>query len=274
MTSDPLLPRADERLLPAQAMMAVLASTSSERQVRPMRDAVDAARQALAARDGRRATEALDAVEAYSALLAVAEAQLSVLERSVRTDIESGTVLEAVRTGAQVRSAIDVATAVAATRAMLLDVDRGRATGSRHDPAELLVLLAGADAEIDAAVSGYRRPHDQARRQLVLLESLRLAARLRADAVQLLLIAHGERISEAVRILLDETRERMRAAAARVAADPRGALALARDAAAHGDSALAEAQVDLDGPGAPVADGMPGRRGWEQIRSSARYPPV
>lgn len=241
-------PPVSERLLRARADVSVLAGTTSERQVRPLRDALERAEA-----PGAEAERLLDTVGAVTALLERAEAQVSGLERSVREDLERASTLSGVRTAAQLASAADVATACAAARALLLDVDEARAQGARHDPASVLVLLLDADAALDAVVSGYRDARSQADRQLLLFEAARTAARLGTEAVSLLAAVHGERVSATPRILAEETGERLESAAATAATDPPAALHLVRAAADRGRSALDEALVDLDGAGAPSA---------------------
>jgi len=246
MTSAP--PPLPERLQRVRADVSVLAGLTSERQVRPLRDAADR----VAAAPGADSDALLSAIESLTALLARAEAQLSGLERSVRDDLARADTLSDVRTAAQVSSAADVAAAGAAARALLLDADEARAGGTRHDPAAVLALLLEADAALDAVVAGYRDPHAQAERQLMLFEAARTAARLGADAVALLALVHGDRITAAPRILAEETADQLADAARLAAGDPPAALELARRAADRSRSALDEALVDLDGPSAPV----------------------
>ncbi|QHC55015.1 hypothetical protein [Rathayibacter tanaceti] len=232
-----------ERLHRVRAEVSALAGSTPERQVRPLREAVEL----VAAGDASDADALLDAVEAFALLLTRAEAQLSGLERSVRDDLERAASLASLRTASQLASAADAATAGAAARSLLLDADEARAAGARHDPAAILVLLLDADAALDTVVAGYRGPRAQAERQLLLFEAARTVALLGADAVHLLGAVHGERVTDAPRILAEETRAQLSGAARRAAGDPLGALELARAAAERARTALDEALVDLDG---------------------------
>lgn len=237
-----------DRIAVARGTLSRLAGSYSERAVRPIADAVSLAMASFDAGDPERADALLDTIDAYAAALAAAEAQLSSLERSVRADLASAATLINVRTDAHLASAFDVMTATAAASAALLDVDTARRAGALHDPVELLLLLGAADAEIDAALTGYRTASEQARRQLAAIESALLGARIRCDAVAILRDAHPGRVSEAALHLRDGALELVADAERRLATDPADAASSSRTAAAHAADALDAALADLGRP--------------------------
>ncbi|NQX26933.1 hypothetical protein HQQ81_06165 [Microbacteriaceae bacterium VKM Ac-2854] len=237
-----------DRIAVARGTLSRLAGSYSERAVRPIADAVSLAIASFETGDDGRADALLETVDAYAASLGAAEAQLSNLERSVRADLASAATLINVRTDAHLSSAFDVMTATAAASAALFDVDSARRAGSLHDPVELLLLLGAADAEIDAAVTGYRTASEQARRQLAAIESALLCARIRCEAVAILHEAHPGRVSEAACHLRDGALELLAAAEAGLAGDPAGASLASRTAAEHASDSLDAALADLGRP--------------------------
>ncbi|MBF4462767.1 MULTISPECIES: hypothetical protein [unclassified Rathayibacter] len=242
-----------ERVRRTRAALSALAGTTSEREVRPLREAVE-----LAAEGRSDCAALLDEVDEQSALLTLAETQLSGLERSVREDLDRAISLSELRTAAQLASAAEVATACAVARSLLLDADEARAAGARHDPATVLLLLLDADAALDDVVSTYREPAVQAERRLLLLEAARTATRLAVGAVTVLAAVHGDGVTEAPLILAREAREQLDAAFRRAASDPAAAVSATRAAADRARSALDEALVDLDGRVTPARSELPG----------------
>ncbi|NQX12821.1 hypothetical protein HQQ80_14375 [Microbacteriaceae bacterium VKM Ac-2855] len=235
---------AEDRVATARATLSTLAGSYSERAVRPIADAVTLAIASFADGDTARAHALLDSVDAYADALAAAEAQLSTLERSIRADLASAAVLLSVRTDAHLASAFEVSTATAAASAALLDVENAR-TGALHDPVELLALLSDVDADIDAAIADYRTAPQRARRRLAAIEASRLGARIRCDAVAILIEAHPEVVSDAARHLCEQALAELEESNARLAGDPLDAEHAARSAALHAGAALDAALIDL-----------------------------